>query len=202
MKVKGRIKMDDLSIFDKIDTLVITGAGFSYDANLPLEKDVIPRGLDICNIEKPEIIDSIKYHAQHLLNIDNIFDLSIEEILTKIKMIELYSISKYDYVRDIMPFEQSVLRLFSKTLELSKKNKLLNFYFDFLKKFKNNTAFATFNNDFLLEKIFSELQIFWTFTIEDENVEIQFGINDFYYKSQESGKYKSRPPIIPYLKLH
>ena len=96
----------------EIETLIITGAGFSRDAGLPLEKEVIPESLKIFKSKDPKFIEEISTKANNLLNIENVFDLSIEEILTKLKLVEFYSRPPKDHYLEISPVEQGILKLF------------------------------------------------------------------------------------------
>lgn len=188
-----------LNKFSSFNTLVITGAGFSKDAGLPLEKDVIPNALKLFRKNNPEIIKTIEAKAKNIFKIKNIFKLSIEEILTRIKLEELFAKPKRDYVKEIQPFENSILDLFCQTLIL--QSSIPQMYFDFVKLHRDKTAYATLNNDLLLELVFTKLQSYWSYVIENDAT-IYLGKKDYYYKSFELHLHSKLLDIIPYLKLH
>ncbi len=184
-----------------INTLIITGAGFSKDAGLPLEKDIIPKGLEYCNKYHPELIDNINKDLIRVLGIKHIHKFTIEEILTKLQIEEYFSPENKDYLKDIFPLESGILALFSKTLKIKSPEKLPDYYYNFVKTFNKRTAFITFNNDFLLETIFKDLKYYWTYLIEEE-IENDLTYKDYYYKSSQSWCFNKKPMVTSYLKLH
>ncbi len=183
---------------DNITTLIITGAGFSCDAGLPQENEVMPRAIELCKRSKPELIDGIMRDVAKIFNPNTIFDLSVEEILTKLTVEELFSHPPRDYVQEILPLELGVLELFCKTLKI---NTIPNYYFSLVDLYKEHTAFVTFNNDLLLEKIFQQRKYYWNY-IETGKVENELGYKDYYYKLLEASYFNLKPDVIPYLKLH
>lgn len=197
----SEIKLCNCFQLATVETLIITGAGFSYDAGLPLEKDAIPLGFELCKKNKPELIKGIEDYAVKTLGINNIFELSIEEILTKSTIEELFSYPKKDYIKEILPLELGILELFCKALKIDILDKLPDHYYSFVDLYKENTAFVTFNNDFLLEKIFQQRKYYWNY-LETGKVENRLGYKDFYYKLSQASYFDPKPNVIPYLKLH
>lgn len=185
----------------EIENLIITGAGFSHDAGLPLEKDVIPESKKIFGTKDPNFLNELSKRANELLSVENVFDLPIEEILTRVKLVEIYSRPPKDHYLDIKPVEQGILKLFSHLLKLPDPKKVPSIYFDFVKLFLQKSAFVTFNNDILLETIFDELKATWSYLIE-ENVIFDIENNSSYKKLSELNSDADIKNLSPFLKLH
>src|ERR1700752_4637930 len=74
----------------KVSTVVLTGAGFSYDAGLPLTKELVSRGREQSKIKHGgEFVDALDEVAHKILK-EPIGD-DIEAVLTRLKVVELYS---------------------------------------------------------------------------------------------------------------
>lgn len=177
--------------------LIILGAGFSYDAGLPLEKDVIPNAIDFFSKYDNNFLEILRTKCNKLLKIDNFDELSIEEMLTKIKIMEFYSRPKMDYYFDILPVTQGILKLFSQTLRLPENFVIPDIYKDFIKLYNQDTFLITFNNDLLLEYIFEENGIQWSYIIP--NIEFEQKFYKYYYDMKSIQK---DIEFVPYVKLH
>src|SRR4029434_32182 len=74
----------------KVSTVVLTGAGFSQDAGLTLTKDLVSRGREQSKIKHgAEFVDALDEVADKILK-EPIGD-DIEAVLTRLKVVELYS---------------------------------------------------------------------------------------------------------------
>ncbi len=180
--------------------VVLTGAGFSKDAGLPLEREVIPRGLEYCRTYKPELIEEAGEHYSRLFNSSDIWEKSIEELLTRLAIEELYS--GRDYVREIMPLELAVLEIFAKSLV--RPPHIPEIYARFLDLHRTKSAFVSLNQDLLLERLFQQEEIYWFYALQNERISNQFRPREHHYYDPFG---TDRAPVsnvrsVPYLKLH
>lgn len=184
-----------------VRNLVITGAGFSKDYGLPLDHELLTSIRQNLGSKYNKLLPFLEETAQNYLNIENFFEKSIEEILTRIQFIDLYNpISSTDLTWN--EFKIEILNLLSEILRIEKSPQSV--YFEFVRLFEKDTAFATLNYDLLLENIFKSLELNYTYLF-GENVLRFFkklachknaSVNEFLNSQGDS----SFP--IAYLKLH
>ena len=109
----------------KVSTVVLTGAGFSRAACLPLTKDLVSRGREQSKIKHgSEFVDTLDEVAHRILN-KPIGD-DIEAALTRLKVVELYSkeystkhpgsIEEDNYKKKLLQLEMGIYVLVWSTL--------------------------------------------------------------------------------------
>jgi NAD-dependent SIR2 family protein deacetylase len=190
-----------------VSTVVLTGAGFSKDAGLPLTRELVQRGRELLRTQLGrEFVDALDEVAHEVLQ-EKIGD-EIEALLTRMKVLELYSekyrtdvpgsVEERNYITTLLQLEMGIYFLVWIALRLSSDPPSL--YDDFLKALGNDVAFASLNYDLLLETLFRRNQRAWYCPLQGETklFHNELGPYDgsFYTTSDEN------PQSIPYLKLH
>jgi hypothetical protein len=190
-----------------VSTVVLTGAGFSKVAGLPLTWELVPRGRELSKIQFGiEFVSALDRLAQDILQ-EPMGD-EIEAILTRMKALEFYSekystkvpgsVDEQNYITRLLQLEMGIYILVWSTLRLS--SDVPSLYDDFLKSFGDDVAFASLNYDLLLETVFQRNQCAWHYPIKGEPrlFDNQLGPYDgiFYIPPEEY------PKSITYLKLH
>jgi NAD-dependent SIR2 family protein deacetylase len=191
----------------KVSTVVLTGAGFSKDAGLPLTSEIVQRGRNLLNIRYgPNFVSALDDVAHEVLG-EKVGD-EIEAVLTRMKVLELYS-EKYNpdepgsdgernYLAKLLPLEMCIYYLVWETLK--QPSNVPPLYDDFLKSFGDDVAFATLNYDLLLETIFGRNQCAWYYPLQGEmklfHNELRPYDGSFYAPPNQDSL------SIPYLKLH
>ncbi|HEX9869385.1 MAG TPA: hypothetical protein VGC99_12490 [Candidatus Tectomicrobia bacterium] len=191
----------------KASTVVLTGAGFSKDAGLPLTKELVRRGRELLRTQLGrELVDALDEVAHEVLQ-EKIGD-EIEALLTRMKVLELYSekyktdvpgsVAERNYITKLLQLEMGIYILVWAALRLSSDPPQL--YDDFIRLLGDDVAFATLNYDLLLETIFRRNQRAWHYPLQGESKldRNELGPYDgsFYIPSDQN------PQSIPYLKLH
>jgi NAD-dependent SIR2 family protein deacetylase len=191
----------------KASTVVLTGAGFSKDAGLPLTRELVHRGRERLKTKLGlEFVDTLDAVATKVLQ-ERIGE-EIEAVLTRLRVLELYSekyktdipgsIEEHNYLTELLQLEMGIYILMWVALRLSSDLPLL--YDDFLRHVGNDVAFATLNYDLLLETIFRRNQRTWYYPLQGETklFHNELGPYDgsFYTPSDQDRQ------SIPYLKLH
>ncbi|HEX9429572.1 MAG TPA: hypothetical protein VF944_04275 [Candidatus Bathyarchaeia archaeon] len=191
----------------KASKVVLTGAGFSKDAGLPLTRELIRRGRELLRTQWGiELVSTLDEFAHEVLQ-EPIGE-EIEAVLTRMKVLELYSeqyrtdvpgsVEERNYITKLLQLEMGIYILVWATLRLSSDPPQL--YDDFLRLLGDDVAFATLNYDLLLETIFRRNQRAWHYPLQGETklFHNELGPYDgsFYTTSDEDLQ------SIPYLKLH
>jgi NAD-dependent SIR2 family protein deacetylase len=191
----------------KASTVVLTGAGFSKDAGLPLTKELVPRGRDLLRTQLGiEFVSALDELALEVLQEPVGED--IEALLTHLKVLEIYS-KKYktdvpgspeerNYITKLLQLEMGIYILVWSALRLSSDPPPL--YDEFIRSLGDDVAFATLNYDLLLEIIFRRNQRAWHYPLQGESKidrnELRPYDGSFYTTLDEN------PQSISYLKLH
>ncbi|MBD3377595.1 hypothetical protein GF406_21380 [candidate division KSB1 bacterium] len=190
------------NIYNSKKSLVITGAGFSKAAGLPLDNQIMAEIFSRFSKIEPRAVKYLEKFAQGNLNIVDIRNSSIEEILTKLQVLEYYS--RNIHKNDIAEFKLIVLKFLSDLLKIEIAN-LPAEYGDFMNLFHAKSIFATFNYDYLFETICNNLKINWTYLPDSTTETNSFGSEEYFqnfcfddFINFEEG---DRTPV-PYLKLH
>jgi hypothetical protein len=77
----------------RVSTVVLTGAGFSKDAGLPLTKELVPHGRELLKTQLGvEVVNTLDELALEVLQ--ELVGEDIEALLTRLKVLEFYS-NKY-----------------------------------------------------------------------------------------------------------
>ena len=132
----------------------------------------------------------------------------IEAVLTRMKVLELYSekykpavpgsVAHRNYITKLLQLEMGIYILVWAALRLSSDPPPL--YDDFLRPFGDDVIFATLNYDLLLEALFRRNQRAWYYPPQGESKidrnELHPYDGSFYTTLEEN------PQSIPYLKLH
>jgi hypothetical protein len=159
----------------RVSTVVLTGAGFSNDAGLPLTRELVPRGRELSKIQfGMEFVSLLDELAEEILE-EPMGD-GIEAILTRLKVLEFYS-DKYstkvpgspeeqNYIWRLLQLEMAIYILVWSTLR--PPSDVPSQYDDFLKSFGDDVAFATLNYDLILETVFNKNQCAWHYPIQGE----------------------------------
>jgi hypothetical protein len=132
-----------------VSTVVLTGAGFSKVAGLPLTWELVPRGRELSKIQFGiEFVSALDRLAQEILQ-EPMGD-EIEAILTRMKALEFYSekystkvpgsVDEQNYITRLLQLEMGIYILVWFTLRLS--SDVPSLYDDFLKSFGDDVAFA------------------------------------------------------------
>jgi hypothetical protein len=147
----------------RVSTVVLTGAGFSVDAGLPLTKELVPSGRKLLKTQLGvEFVNTLDELALEVL--EEPVGKDIEALLTRLKVLEFYS-EKYktdvpgspeerNCITKLLQLEMGIYILVWAALRLSSYPPRL--YDDFIRLLGNDVAFATLNYDLLLETIFRE----------------------------------------------
>jgi hypothetical protein len=188
----------------EVSTVMLTGAGFSVPAGLPLTKDLVRRGREQLPIEFIEALDTL---AKEILQ--ECIREEIEEILTSLRVLELYakqyktdipdSIEANNYHTKLFPLEMGVYYLVWTALLRPSNPPPPDLYDAFLKCLGDDVACATLNYDLLLETIFRKNQRTWHYPLQGETRfrnELMYDHESFYLSRNDD------PSSIPYLKLH
>jgi len=112
----------------KASTVVLTGAGFSKDAGLPLTKELVRRGRELLRTQLGrELVDALDEVAHEVLQ-EKIGD-EIEALLTRMKVLELYSekyktdvpgsVAERNYITKLLQLEMGIYILVWAALRLS-----------------------------------------------------------------------------------
>jgi hypothetical protein len=148
-----------------VSTVVLTGAGFSQDADLPLTKELVPRGRELLKTRLGiEFVNALDELALEVL--EEPVGEDIEALLTRLKVLEFYS-KKYktdvpgspeerNYITKLLQLEMGIYILVWAALRLSSDSPRL--YDEFIKLLGDDVVFATLNYDLLLEPIFRRNQ--------------------------------------------
>jgi hypothetical protein len=189
---------------------VLTGAGFSVDAGLPVTDGLIPRGRQWLKPERKaefeDILDActVGFQGKPLWKKDK----AIAAVLTRLTVLKMDSSDfmsspgdpskEYDYLKQIFPVEHGIYFLIWLALLPAPNPPSLGEYDALLAHLGNDVAFATLNYDLLLETIFRRNQRVWYYPLQDvKKCPNELGYGDPFYASLEDD-----PHSIPYLKLH
>ena len=71
--------------------MILTGAGFGKDAGLPLEEEIMPFGVKVCEKKKPELLEGLTKQWQKIDKSKSFKEYSFEEVLTKVILEEQLS---------------------------------------------------------------------------------------------------------------
>jgi hypothetical protein len=195
--------------FYRISTVVLTGAGFSVDAGLPVTNGLIRRGRErLRPAFRAEYEDALDACAVEVLGKPVWREPDIEAALTRLTVLKMYSSDfasspgdppkEYDYLRQIYPLEHGIYFLIWLALLPSSPPPPLDLYDAFLAHLGNDVAFATLNYDLLLEAIFRRNQRVWHYPLQSETKyrnELRYA-DRFYLPLEDDHQ------SIPYLKLH
>jgi len=191
----------------KASTVVLTGAGFSKDAGLPLTGELVRRGRELLRTRLGlEFVSALDKVAHEVLQ-EPVGE-EIESVLTRMKVLELYSekykpdvpgsVGERNYITKLLQLEMGIYFLVWATLRLP--SDVPSLYDDFLKSFGDDVVFATLNSDLLLEALFRRNQRAWYYPLQGETKidrnELRPYDGSSYTTSDED------PQSIPYLKLH
>jgi NAD-dependent SIR2 family protein deacetylase len=194
----------------RASTVVLTGAGFSNDAGLPLTKDLVPRGRELLKTRLGmEFVNALDECALEVLE-ERVGE-DIEALLTRLKVLEFYS-EKYstrvpgspeehNYLTKLLQLEMGIYILIWAALRLSSDLPRLQLYDEFIRLLGNDVAFATLNYDLLLEALFRRNRRGWYYPLQGEsNIdhnELLYTTNESFYTSLDED-----PQSTAYLKLH
>ncbi|MEK0336231.1 MAG: SIR2 family protein [Nitrosopumilus sp.] len=177
--------------------LILTGAGFGKDADLPVEKEIMKLGLKACENKKPEVIEGLKNLWQSIDPKHPIEHYSFEDLLTKIILEEQLN-KNPQRGHNIQNIKLAVLEIFLQSLKAPLSKKSPKHYVDFLDLYKDYAYFATLNYDYLIEKLLISNKIPWTYGYNFNEINIDPNSRKFYIQG-ESADFHS---IFCYLKLH
>ncbi len=135
-----------------VPTVVLTGAGFSKDAGLPLTGELVLRGREQARIKFGQtFIDTLDEVAHKILQ--EPVGKDIESVLTRLKTLEFYSekystkapgsVKEQSYIRKLLQLEMGIYILVWDALRLSSAPPRL--YDDFIGSLGHDVAFATLN---------------------------------------------------------
>jgi hypothetical protein len=138
----------------RMSTVVLTGAGFSVDAGLPITNELICRGRQRLKPESKDTFEeALDTCAVELLGRPIWKDEGIEAVLTRLTVLKMYSSDfasspgdpskEYDYLRQIFPLERGLYFLMWLALLPSSNPPPLDLYDAFLAHLGNDVAFAT-----------------------------------------------------------
>jgi len=178
--------------------LILTGAGFGKDADLPLEKEIMDRGLQICKSKKPEVIKGLNNLWKLIDSNHSIEDYSFEELLTRIIFEEQYDNRSDLKEIDLLAIKLAVLEIFVQSLKLPLQKELPKQYEVILNIYKDYAYFATLNYDYLIEKLLVSNKIPWNYGIKFDETHLDFNSLQL-YSQYESADF---PNVFHYLKLH
>ena len=148
-------------------TVVLTGAGFSMDAGLPLTTKLVSRGRERLKAKNAE------FAAKFCQALDTLADKVLKEpvgedvevVLTRLRVLHLYS-ERYQeehhdmhYLEEIFPLEMGIYFLILAALPIPSNPSPL--YDAFLERLGNDVAFASLNYDLVLETIFQRNRRTW-----------------------------------------
>jgi NAD-dependent SIR2 family protein deacetylase len=176
----------------RASTVVLTGAGFSVPAGLPVTSQLVSRGRERLKGEFLEALDALVCAV-----LEEPVGEDIEASLTRLRVLELYS-KKYDYLREIFPLEMGIYFLIWVALLPSSNSPPLDLYDTFLERFGSDVAFASLNYDLVLENAFRRQQRAWHYALQGE---ANFH-NDLSYREHFYAPLDEEPRSIAYLKLH
>ncbi len=169
--------------------VVLTGAGFSVPAGLPVAGQLIARGREQL---KPEFLDALDSLATDVLG--DALGEDVEAALTRLRVLELYSAR--DYLAEILPLELGIYYLV--WASLVKPPELPSVYDSFLDHLGESVAIATLNYDLVLEAVFRRKQRLWHYTLQGESN----SLNELRYAESLYASAEQNPHSVPYLKLH
>jgi hypothetical protein len=179
----------------RASTVVLTGAGFSKPAGLPVTSELVRKGRERLKAEFLEALDAL---ASDVLG-EPVGD-NLEALLTRLRVLELYS-QQHDYLREIFPLEMGIYFLIWGALLPSSNPPSLDLYDAFLKRLGDDVAFASLNYDLVLEAVFRRRQRAWHYALQGEakfcNDLTSLTSGDRFYTTSDEN-----PQSIPYLKLH
>jgi NAD-dependent SIR2 family protein deacetylase len=192
-----------------ISKVVLTGAGFSVDAGLPVTNDLIHRARQRLNPKSRDTFEAaLDAYTVALLGKSVWKDEAIEVLLTRRSVLKMYHSDfaslpgdpprEHDYLKQIYPLERGIYFLMWLALQPPSTPPLLDSYDRFLARLGNDVAFATLNYDLLLEAIFERSERAWHYPFEGVTRfynELRYGEN--FYASVEDD-----PHPILYVKLH
>jgi NAD-dependent SIR2 family protein deacetylase len=177
-------------------TVVLTGAGFSWDAGLPLTHQLISKGCERLRPGfKDEFLKLLNALSRNVLR--GPVGKNIEAVLTRLRVLHLYS-KKHDYMEEIFPLEMGTSFLIWAALRLSANPPPRDLYDAFLRRLGDDVAFASLNYDLVLETAFRRNQLTWHYPLQGEK-KVR---NDLNYREHFYDPSKQDLPSIPYLKLH
>ena len=192
----------------KNSAVVLTGAGFSKGAGLPLTWELVPRGRELSRIQfGGKFVSLLDELAQEILQ--EPMGNEIEAILPRLKTLELYSenystkvpgsVEEQNYIWRLLQLEMAIYILVWSTLwPLPNVHSLYDDHF--LQSFGDDVAVATLNYDLLLETVFDRNQCAWHYPLKGEPqlFDNQLGpYGGMFYTPPEE-----YPRSITYLKLH
>jgi len=200
---------EDAIVPPRISTVVLTGAGFSVDAGLPVTNDLIRRGRQRLKPERrAEFEEALDACTVDLLGKPVWKDEAIEAVLTRLTALKMDSSDflsspgdppkEYDYLKQIFPVEHGIYFLIWLALLPSSNSPSLDRYDAFLAHLGNDVAFATLNYDLLLETIFRRNQRVWHYPLQGATK----CHNELRYDNRFYASLEDDPDSIPYLKLH
>jgi NAD-dependent SIR2 family protein deacetylase len=192
----------------RVSTVVLTGAGFSVAAGLPLTKELVPRGRERLRSRLGrELVDTLDQVTRNVLGAA--MGDEIEALLTRLKTLEFYSekykadvpgsAGEYNYLTELLQLEMGIYILVWVTLRLSPSD-VPPLYDDFLESVGHDVAFTTLNYDLLLETLFQRSRRAWYYPLQGETKLFHNELGP--YDGSFHIPVDQDPQSIPYLKLH
>lgn len=181
-----------------IHTLVVTGAGFSKAAGLPLESEIIPAGARLSKHLDKEVLREFNRQVRQFFGKSAGSEMSIEDLLTRMLLEERYE--RKMYIPEVIQLEAAVLNLFRLSLKGSTPSAIPDVYAHFLKKLRSPFAFATLNQDLLLEHILDVEHIKWNYLLK--RYLLGSPLSSSYSKARKRLRLGPNERLVPYLKLH
>ncbi len=165
------------------------------EAGLPLEKEILPSGLQACKAKKPEVIKGLKKLWAELINPkDDIEQYSFEELLTIIILHEQIPARSKGKELSLLALKLATLEVLVQSLKSSQI--LPKQHQEFLRIYKDHAYFTTLNYDYMVEKYLIANKIPWQYGV-------RFDESDLSVKnSYVIGENSDFPNVFSYLKLH
>jgi len=185
----------------KRNILILTGAGFGKfgkDAGLPLEEEIMPFGVKVCEKKKPGLLEGLTKQWQKIDKSKSFKEYSFEEALTKVILEEQLSFRTEEERLELLDIKLGILEILVQSLKkpLMSESEIPRHYFDFIYRYKDYAHFATLNYDYLIEEILIQEKIPWNYGINvDEN---DLSLRHSYLKGEEG----DFPDVFRYYKLH
>jgi hypothetical protein len=173
----------------RASTVVLTGAGFSVPAGLPVASDILRVGRERVRSEFLAAVDSL---AEDVLG--EPLGQDAEAILTRLRVLELYS--NRDYLEEILPLELGIYFLIWAALRTGADPPAI--YDTFVERLGGDVAYASLNYDLVLETVLRRKQRSWHYPLQGE----WNSLNELRYSEEFYSPWDRDPKSVSYLKLH
>ena len=182
--------------------LILTGAGFGKEADLPLEKDLWKVSIEICQRTAPRFLNDVRRDWFTVFSNPLPENWYVEELLTQVEFYGNLHMKNEQEKLACFGLKNSLLQMIAQALRASSVKKPPDYYKFLINEYRDQASWFTLNYDLLVEqllyKIGTENGFKWSYGLGPEVENLGLGSKENYAK----GERKDFSNVFEYYKLH